>query len=42
MGYMTTWNANKIADLEQLDAPTEEQLEELHLTETEQAELEAE
>lgn len=39
MGYFA-WNANKIIDLEQQDAPTPEQVEELQLTEEEQAELE--
>jgi len=41
MGYLVSWNANKVIDLEQQDAPTAEQIEELQLTETEQAELEA-
>jgi hypothetical protein len=41
MGYMSSWNANKVIDLEQQEAPTEEQIEELQLTEAEQAELEA-
>ncbi|MEX3777584.1 hypothetical protein [Pseudomonas sp. MYb118] len=42
MGYMGSINANKIIDLELQDVPTEEQIEELHLSESEQAELEAE
>lgn len=42
MGYMGSWNANNIVDLEQQEAPTVEQIEELQLTEAEQAELEAE
>jgi hypothetical protein len=41
MGYMSSWNANKVIDLEQQETPTEEQIEELQLTEAEQAELEA-
>jgi hypothetical protein len=41
MGYLVSWNANKVIDLEQQDGPTAEQIEELQLTETEQAELEA-
>jgi hypothetical protein len=41
MGYMSAWNANKIIDLEQQEAPTAEQIEELQLTEDEQAELDA-
>jgi hypothetical protein len=41
MGYMSSWNANKVIDLEQQEAPTAEQIEELQLTEAEQAELEA-
>ena len=42
MGYIGKLNANKVVELEQQDAPTEEQIEELQLTETEQAELDAE
>ncbi|ANI61247.1 hypothetical protein ABH908_004202 [Pseudomonas frederiksbergensis] len=41
MGYMGNWNANKVIDLEQQEAPTPEQVEELQLTEAEQSELEA-
>lgn len=41
MGYMSSWNANKVVDLVQQEAPTAEQIEELQLTEAEQAELEA-
>ena len=40
MGYVVSWNANKVIDLEQQDSPTEEQIEQLQLTEAEQAELE--
>jgi hypothetical protein len=40
MGYVVSWNANKVIDLEQQDSPTEEQVEQLQLTEAEQAELE--
>lgn len=39
MGYLTM-NANKLTDLQQQEAPAPEQLEELQLTEAEQAELE--
>ena len=42
MGYMVSWNANKVIDLEQQEAPTAEQIEALQLTEEEQAELQAE
>lgn len=42
MGYMSSWNANKVIDLEQQEAPTAEQIEALQLTEEEQAELQAE
>ncbi|EJM17658.1 hypothetical protein PMI22_03429 [Pseudomonas sp. GM21] len=42
MGYMASWNANKVIDLEQQEAPTAEQIEALQLTEEEQAELQAE
>ena len=42
MGYMGSWNANNVIDLEQQETPTAEQIEELQLTEAEQAELEAE
>ncbi len=42
MGYIGKLNANKVVELEQQDAPTEEQIEELQLTETEQAKLDAE
>ncbi|WP_256597498.1 hypothetical protein [Pseudomonas sp. 31-12] len=41
MGYLVSWNANKVIDLEQQDTPTAEQIEQLQLTEDEQAELEA-
>jgi len=41
MGYMSAWNANNVIDLEQQEAPTAEQIEELQLTEDEQAELDA-
>ena len=42
MGYISSWNANKVIDLEQQEAPTAEQIEALQLTEEEQAELDAE
>jgi hypothetical protein len=42
MGYMASWNANKVIDLEQQEAPTAEQIEALQLTEEEQTELQAE
>ncbi|WP_259698479.1 hypothetical protein [Pseudomonas brassicacearum] len=41
MGYISSWNANKVIDLEQQEAPTAEQIEALQLTEEEQAELQA-
>ena len=31
MGYMASWNANKVIDLEQQEAPTAEQIEALQL-----------
>ncbi|WP_256576621.1 hypothetical protein [Pseudomonas sp. Irchel 3E20] len=43
MGYMSQFNANTIADIEQQELQSEEQLkDELQLTEAEQSELEAE
>ncbi|WP_275671706.1 hypothetical protein [Pseudomonas arsenicoxydans] len=42
MGYISSWNANKVIDLVQQEAPTAEQIEALQLTEEEQAELDAE
>jgi hypothetical protein len=42
MGYISSWNANKVIDLEQQEAPTADQIEALQLTEEEQAELDAE
>lgn len=41
MGYISSWNANKVIDLEQQEAPTADQIEALQLTEEEQAELQA-
>jgi hypothetical protein len=41
MGYISSWNANKVIELEQQEAPTAEQIEALQLTEEEQAELQA-
>ncbi|CAH0322799.1 hypothetical protein AF70_00004940 [Pseudomonas sp. KD5] len=42
MGYLVSWNANKVIDLEQQEAPTAEQIETLQLTKEELAELKAE
>ncbi|WP_434609934.1 hypothetical protein [Pseudomonas sp. R1-7] len=43
MGYMSSWNANELSDLENLDALAPEQmLEDLQLNPAEQAELDAE
>jgi len=42
MGYMKAWNANNIVDLEPEETLTPEQIDELQLTEAEQAELDAE
>ncbi|WP_177482397.1 hypothetical protein [Pseudomonas sp. HMWF021] len=40
MGYMNGgWQANEVTDLEQLEAPTPEQIEALQLNEEELAEL---
>jgi Na+-transporting NADH:ubiquinone oxidoreductase subunit NqrA len=35
MGYMASWNANKVVDLEQQETPTAEQIGALQLTEEE-------
>lgn len=43
MGYMASANANKIAEIEQLEQDhADDYIETLQLTDTEQAELEAE
>lgn len=42
MGYMSSWNANKIIDLDHNEVPSEEQIDELQLTESELVELDAE
>ncbi|MBX8620664.1 hypothetical protein K4754_01380 [Pseudomonas glycinae] len=42
MGYMGSWNANHIDELEEQEAPSAEQIEALQLTEEERAELNAE
>ncbi|MDI3399132.1 hypothetical protein ACTJK3_26145 [Pseudomonas sp. 22105] len=42
MGYMGSWNANQIDELEEQEAPSAEQIEALQLTEEERAELNAE
>ncbi|SET74557.1 hypothetical protein SAMN03159342_02787 [Pseudomonas sp. NFPP04] len=43
MGYMASLNANKIAEMEQLEQEhTDDFIEALQLTDTEKAELEAE
>lgn len=44
MGYMSSsgWNANKVTELEEHETLTPEQVEALHLTEDEHAELDAE
>ncbi|MHA3735834.1 hypothetical protein ACXR0M_09155 [Pseudomonas sp. Eth.TT006] len=41
MGYLVGFNTNKVVELEEHEVPTAEHIEELQLTEVEQAEVEA-